>query len=510
MLSKRSWLAAILSAAVIGGAQTAVSETKDSLSVVSAWEITSVDPAISGFALQRLQIQENLIDADSEGTLRPGLATEWSPSEDGLTWRFTLRENVSFHDGTPFDAAATISALQRAAGQPGILENAPLGEISADGNAVVITLEKPFAALPSLLAHATTIIPAPASFDADGNPIEAIGTGPFMVEELKLPLGIDLVRFDDYWGDKPTIAEVNYLAVGRAESRALLAESGEADIVFGFDPAGFTRLQSVDSVETRAVPIPRAVMLKVNAGHPFFEAAEARQALSLAIDREGIATGITRFPEAAATQLFPPALGGWHDTSLEPLAYDPEKARELLAGLGWTEGDDGILEKDGERFSIQLRTFPDRPELPLIAAALQDQWREIGVELDVSIASYAEIPAGHQDGSLEVALYARNYGLTPDPIGTILNDFGTGGGDWGSMNWEMPDLAEALETIAETADEAVRKPLIAEATAAIHTGLPLIPITWYMHTVSIAKGLDGVIVDPRQRTYGLERISWAE
>ena len=510
MLFKRTGLIVLLSALVMAGAPAAASEAKDSLALASAWEITSVDPAISGFALQRLQIQENLVDADSEGTLRPGLATEWSKSDDGLTWRFTLRENVSFHDGTPFDAAAAVSALERTAEQPGILENAPLGDITADGNAVVITLEKPFAALPSLLAHATTIIPAPASFDADGNPVEAIGTGPFKVEDLKLPLGMDLERFDDYWGEKPALAEVSYLAAGRAETRALLAESGEADIVFGFDPAGFTRLQSVDSVETRAVAIPRVVLLKVNAGHPFFADIEARQALSLAIDREGIAAGITRFPEAAATQLFPPALGGWHDTSLAPLAYDPEKAKDLLAGLGWTPGEDGILEKDGERFSVQLRTFPDRPELPLMATALQDQWRAIGVELDVSVANYSEIPAGHQDGSLEVALYARNYGLTPDPIGTVLNDFGAGGSDWGAMNWDAPKVAEALETIAETADEAIRKPLIAEATAAIHNDLPLMPIIWYQHTVSIAKGLDGVIIDPRQRTYGLERISWAE
>ena len=159
---------------------------------------------------------------------------------------------------------------------------------------------------------------------------------------------------------------------------------------------------------------------------------------------------------------------------------------------------------------MQLRTFPDRPELPLMAAALQDQWRAIGVELDVSVANYSEIPAGHQAGSLEVALIARNCGLTPDPIGTVLNDFGAGGGDWGAMNWDIPKVAEALETIAASADEAVRKPLIAEATAAIHNDLPLMPITWYMHTVSIAQGFDGVVIDLRQRTYGLERISWAE
>ena len=59
-------------------------------------------------------------------------------------------------------------------------------------------------------------------------------------------------------------------------------------------------------------------------------------------------------------------------------------------------------------------------------------WKEIGIELEVSVANYSEIPAGHQDGTLQVALYARNYGLTPDPVGTVLQDFGAGGGDWGA------------------------------------------------------------------------------
>lgn len=231
--------------------------------------------------------------------------------------------------------------------------------------------------------------------------------------------------------------------------------------------------------------------------------------MSLAIDRIGIATAITRFPEASATQLFPPALDQWHNKELKPLTQDIDAAKALLAELGWVADNDGILIRDGERFSLLLRTFPDRPELPLIAAALQDQWRSIGVELEVSVSSYSEIPAGHKDGSLHVALYARNYGLTPDPIGTVLQDFGPGGGDWGAMNWDNGEVAQALQSIAATNDQAVRNEHIATVVNALHKEMPLIPVVWYQHTVSVAAGLQGYVVDPLERKYRLNEISWA-
>lgn len=478
--------------------------------VASPWEIASYDPAVAGFAIQSLEIMENLVNADEKGVLLPGLASSWSASEDGLTWTFALRDGVTFHDGTPFNAKAAEQVLNRALKQPGVLAKTPVTAIAADGESLVFTLERPFAALPAILTHATTIVPAPSAFDADGNPVAMIGTGPYKVEKFTPPQSVDMVRNDAYWGEKPAIGKATYLASGRAETRALLAESGDADMVFNLDPSGFSRLLNVETVETTAVAIPRVVILKVNAGHPFFSDAKARQALSLAIDRKGIATAITRYPEAAATQLFPPALTGWHDPSLPPLGHDVEQAKALLAELGWVAGDDGILAKDGERFKVLLRTFPDRPELPLMAAALQDQWRAIGVELEVSVASYSEIPAGHQDGTLEVALYARNYGLTPDPIGTTMQDFGIGGGDWGSMGWDNAEVAEALNEISMTADPDKRAPYIAQVAKALQDELPLLPITWYQHTAAVSSKLDGVVIDPLQRTYGLSKISWKE
>jgi peptide/nickel transport system substrate-binding protein len=489
-------------------ASQAWAEVKSNVTIASPWEVASYDPAVAGFAIQKLQIMENLVDADETGALRPGLATEWSASADGLTWSFTLRNGVTFHDGSAFNAEAAVEVLTRAWEQPGVLKKAPITRIYAQDGKVVFTLEKRFTALPAFLAHATTIIPAPSVFDAEGKPTKMIGTGPFSVEKFTPPQSISLVRNDAYWGDAPTLEGATYLAAGRAETRALLAESGDADIVFTLDAAGFSHLKHVDTIETAAVPIPRVVALKVNAGHSFFNDPKARQALSLAIPRAGIAKAITRFPEAAASQLFPPALNTWHSADLAPLKTDIEKAKALLAELGWTAGDDGILVRGNERFAITLRTFPDRPELPLIATALQDQWRDIGIELEVSVANYSEIPAGHQDGSLHVALYARNYGLTPDPIGSVLQDFGPGGGDWGAMGWENAEVASALEVIAASSDQDVRQENIAKVAGILHQELPVIPVVWYQHTVSIDKKLEGVVIDPLQRSYGLSDMYW--
>lgn len=505
----KPFIAAFCVAATLSASQ-GMAQTKTSVTIASPWEIASYDPAVAGFTLQKLQIMENLVDADAAGVLRPGLATDWTMSEDSLSWTLTLREGVTFHDGSAFDATAVVFALTRAWEQPGVLKKAPITDIAAQNGKVVISVSKPFTSLPALLAHASTIIPAPSAFDTEGTPVKLIGTGAFEVTEFTPPQSVSLARNDAYWGEKPKLETATYLAAGRAETRALLAESGDADIVFTLDPSGFSHLQHVTSVETIAVPIPRVVALKVNASHAFFDDARARQALSLAIPRAGIAKAITRFPEAAAGQLFPPALNKWHSAELAPLETDIAAAKALLAELGWTAGDDGILTRDGERFSIQLRTFPDRPELPLIASVLQDSWRELGIELDVSVASYSEIPAGHQDGSLHVALYARNYGLTPDPVGAVLQDFGKGGGDWGAMGWDNPQAAKAIDIIASTADQEIRQQNIAKVAGILHQELPVIPVVWYQHTVSVDKNLGGVIIDPLQRSYGLSNMFWSE
>lgn len=480
------------------------------LTVVAPWEIKGLDPAVTGYAFTRMEAAETFVEVDEEGLPIPALARSWEVSEEGRLWRFELRPEVRFHDGTPLTAEAVVQALTVARGKPGVLDKAPIEAIEAEGDGhVVIRLSEPFSPLLAFLAHTSAQILAPASYAADGSVQEIIGTGPYRVTAVEPPQRLLLERFDDYWGEAPAIARTVFLAAGRGETRTLLAESGDAQIVFNLDPASVQRLARNESLEVVAVPLPRVVTLKVNAALEPLADPRARQALSLAIDRAGIAAALLRQPEVAATQLFPPGMGAWHDAALPPLTRDLDEARALLAELGWQPGADGILEREGARFAVTLRTYPDRPELPLLATALEDQLREIGVEVTIAIGNSGDIPAGHQDGTLELGLIARNFSLVPDPLGTLLQDFGPAGGDWGAMNWSDEGLTNAMEALLASADPAAAEAERRQITTVLQKELPVIPVVWYLQTAAISRGVEGVSIDPFERSYRLSRMRWA-
>lgn len=499
----RSLVSTVAAIALLTAPALAQSDT--TLDVVAQFEIQAPEPSTSGYIFTRMGIAETLVNADAEGRLTPGLATAWAMSEDGLSWTFTLRDGVVFHDGTPMTAETVLGALEIARAKPGPLAGLPITGISAGDGEIAIALSEPLAALPAFLAEYRSQILAPASYGPDGAGVQIIGTGPYRITDLQPPLSLDATAFEGYWGAAPQIADVSYSGVSRVETRALMAESGEAEFVFGLDPASVSRLGMVEGTEVLSVAIPRTLLIKVNAGHPFLSEPEARRALSLAIDRAGIATAVLRYPEGA-TQLFPPSVEGWHDESLPPLNYDVAQARQILAGLGWQEGADGILTRDGERFALTLTTYPDRPELPLVAAVLEQQFRAIGVELTINTTNSSEIPAGHQDGSLDLGLLARNFGLIPDPIGTVLGDY-VGNGDWGAMNWSNEGFATLVRGIARGEGGVAER---AEAAAILQADLPIIPIAWYRQTLAVSDRVEGATIDPFERSFGLQDMRWAE
>ncbi|WP_108259322.1 ABC transporter substrate-binding protein [Mangrovicoccus ximenensis] len=498
---------AFVLAALLAGTGLAPAQAADDVFTVAAnFEIKGPEPATSGFIFTRMGVAETLVDAGRDGTLRPGLATGWEVSEDGLRWRFALRTGVRFHDGTPMTAAAVVHALEIALAKPGPQSRLPVSAIGAEDTATVaISLTEPFAALPAYLAEFRAQILAPASYDADGTAVAVIGTGPYRITALVPPLSLEAEAFDGYWGPQPALRKVAYAGVSRVETRALMAQSGDADMVFGLDPASVARLGRSDAVTVHSVAIPRTLLLKVNAAHPSLNSPEARRGLSLAIDREGLARAVLRYPEGA-DQLFAPGVAAWHDDALEPLHYDPEEARAIFAGLGWEPGRDGILVRGGERFALTVTTYPDRPELPLTAAVLQQQFRAVGIELEIAATNSSAIPAGHQDGSLELGLVARNFGLIPDPIGTVLSDFAPSG-DWGAMNWENAEMAELAAEMARGEGGAAER---ARMAAILQEELPVIPIAWYRQTLAVGKDVEGAAVDPWERSFGLQDLRIAE
>jgi len=475
------------------------------LKIVEPFELKSPDPAVSGNVYIKTGLAETLIDTDKDGNLLPSLATSWISSEDGLEWRVQLREDVIFHDGTKFDAKAAARALNVARTKPALLTSAPIKEIVDENGTLVIRLDEPFAPLPAYLAEYRSLIYAPAAYGEDGSVSAIIGTGPYRLTRFEPPLQLEGEYFDAYWGKKPAIRKIHYQAVSRAETRALMAESGDADYVSTLDPASIARLEKVEHVTMDSVSLPRTMMLKLNAGHEFFSDIRARQALSLAIDREGLAQAILRYP-ASANQLFAPAVGKWHSKTIPPLIYDPQAARALLEEMGWRQGADGIFERDGKRFSVTLTTFPDRPELPLAASALQHMFAEIGIEMILDVTNASEIPVRHGDGTLEMALFSRNLALSPDPLGTLLTDY-VASTDWGSMNWDNEEYVGLIRKLASgQGGDRERE----RAIEIMHQELPLIPVAWYQNSMAFSNRIKDAINDPYERDIGLREMKWVE
>lgn len=468
--------------------------------VVSTSEITGIDPARTGFLFARTEVTETLTNADDAGLPTPGLAQSWHLSPEKRVWTFVLRPTARFHDGTAVTPEAVAGALNRARKQPGVFDYVPIETIEPSDGAVIVRLSAPSNLLTAVLAHYSASIFAPSSFDANGLTIQVVGSGPYRVHALTNQ-GFALEYSPTWDGPRPSIERFRFLSVSRAETRSLMAESGQADIVFELDPASIQRLRARDMVTLLSTMTARTVQLNMNAAHPFLEDVKARRAFSLAIDRKGIAVGMLRDAAAQADQLFPPIMEAWHANDLPPLTTDVAEASRLLAELGWKRGNDGILVRNGSRFSLRLLTYINRPELPPIATALQAQLRAIGVETTITVDNQSSVPAAHRDGSLELALVARGYVNVADPVGTLALDFLEEGGDWGAMGWSDARCARAIRKLAEGASEAQQPQLRREIAGVLHEELPVIPIAWYTLHAAVSRRIKGFSIDPLERSY---------
>jgi peptide/nickel transport system substrate-binding protein len=511
----RAAAAASLAAPLGSWADQAPSSDARTLSVVGPWEIGGLAPALSGHTFQRLGVLDTLLDVSPQGQPQAAVARSWAVAADGLSWRLELQAGRRFHDGSAVDAPAVVRSLRAAAASPAALSWAPIARIEAVGDAsVVIALKSPYAALWAVLAHSSSGLLAPSAFNSKGEVVRLIGCGAYRVHELQAPQRAALQAVDS----RTPIQLVRYLAAGRAETRALMAQAGEVDLAIGLDPASWQRLKGRPNVALHEVLLPRTALVKVNTAHPWLADARMRQALSAAIDRRGIAHAVFRDTQLAATQLIAPALAQWHNPALAPLAFDLAQARQKLAACGWQSvsinGEAAWRNARGDRLALTLRTFPDRPELPMIATALQEQWRQLGIAVQVVIGNSGDVPRGHRDGSLELALLARNHANIAEPSSTLLQDFGRReragqlewGGDWGAMGWRDAQVADGLLQIAQGREA---PELRAQTTARIHGELPLIPIAWHRLQVATSRRVAGVVLDPFERSYFLTQLRWA-
>lgn len=474
------------------------------LKIVGAWKISGMEPAQSGYIFARTQVAETLMTVDKTGKVIPSLAKSIKVSNDGLTWDITLKQGIKFHDGSKLNAALVVYNLNREVVlTKSVLRKIPLKSIEVKNGKVQINLNSQFSPLPAYLAHYSTIILSKNSFDKNGKVTNIIGTGAYKIKSIKVPSSIKLTKNNHWWNGQANIKDISYLAVPKDEARTLMIKSGESDIAYSILPISAKSLKNNPKLNTTVVAIPRTSMLKVNAASPYLSNTNLREAISLSINRKGIAKALLHNENLAATQMFPVGVNGWHNTSMKQLSYDINKAKALLEKEGWKVGKDGYRYKNGKKLEITLDTYASR-SLNHIATAIKAQLKKSGIYLKVIIGDYTEIVNKHKDNTLELGLISRNFSLVPNPLGTLLSDYSKGGATWGAMNWDNPSMFKYLDELKKGGQLDIRDKI----TELLQNELPTIPVVYSELIVVSNKKLKNFYVDPYELNYFLSEIKW--
>jgi peptide/nickel transport system substrate-binding protein len=263
-------------------------------------------------------------------------------------------------------------------------------------------------------------------------------------------------------------------------------------------------------MRVESMTIPRVRVLAFNSGIPQFADLRVRRAVSMALDRRGIATGILRHPGSAATQLLPAAVPDWHDPALPAYVHDVAGANALLDQAGWVRAADGIRVRDGIRLAATMMTIANRPELTVMGTAMQAQLRAIGMEIAVEPGPTAAVPAAIQAGRMQMTMFARTYVNVPEVIASIIPDFTRERSTWGSLNWDGRDRMKALtDAYVESFDPARKAALRRDMLRLLHEELPVTAVAWFEHTVAVHKRVRGLAIDPFEMRYMLHSVTLA-
>lgn len=494
------WLPCALTV-LVGCSQRAVNPY--TVTVVIESSPTNLDPRI-GTDAQSERIDELIFDAlfkkDAQFNLQPDLATSWE-MPNPLTYIFHLRSGVHFHNGQPLtsrDVKWTIDSMRNhtvLTAKYQAYRNVASVE-TPNALTVVVHMQQPDSALLwNLSDGAIGIVPYGSGRDFQQHPI---GTGPFRFMQQEVDKEVVLERNPQSWQGVPKIQRLQFHVVPDATTRALEMRKGSADIAENaLTPDMVWSLRGDPTLATVSVPGTVVQYLTFNLRDPYLRDINVRHAIAYAIDRPLIIETLLRGQARLADSLLPPSHWAYNgDVAKYP--FDPAKARSLLHAAGYKRGRDGI------RFHLTMKTSTDEGTR-LLAMALQQQLRAVGVALDIRSFEFATFYADITHGAF--AIYGLRWiGGNEDPdifryafATTSFPPRGANRGDY--SNAEVDRLLQAAST--ETNQEQ-RKIAYATVQQQLANDLPTLPL-WFMDSVVLYnRRLRGVEASASGNFYFLE------
>ena len=483
--------AAVSAANQVGGtvAATAAAEkvtpTGQIIYAARMSELTTLHPFAARFTSAlavSYHINEGLTKFAPDFGILPGLAMKWDVSADNLVFTFALRPGVKWHDGQPvtakdvkFTMDAAAASDSKSPAQPTLASYVKSVETPND-TTVVITLNKPYSPLLTVLAEQLPILPQrllDGKVYDDGFSKVPIGTGPYKVKERQASF-VTLEANPDYWGQLPYTKTIILRDAPEASAQQAGLLAGELDVI-SFSPTTMQALPMQGYVVFRGVA-GSVHGINVDLQNPILQDVKVRKALQLALDGPRIVS-VQYAGGTPATSVVSPAYGQYHSDILPSAPPDTKAAGALLDEAGWKMGAGGIREKGGQPLRLRYQAWADQSWMN-IAAIAQASWKAIGVDVAIETVELARL-TDTMSGKYDLATVG--WPLTSDPIvGLNLLFHSTektlkDGGTRNVFHYTSPAVDTALADAFATTDLTKRVGAVAAIQKQVADDLPLIP-----------------------------------
>lgn len=414
----------------------------------------------AGSTIISMGLGETLLASTPQGVAQPWLAESVEPIEP-TRWRIRLREGITFHNGKPLDGPAVQRSLARTLEKNAIAANLlNAAKVEAqDARTVILEMKGPNGGVREILTVFYLVIHDAEEAAKVGDAAFAqkpMMTGPFAVADFRPGDFVGLRRYDTYWQGAAAIERAEFRNVADANARLASVLAGDVELARTLPPQGLAQLRAANLPVVTAASAGMYHIFTNNKRFPFDDKA-VRQALGLAVDRKTLIERVLNGGEHARG-VYPANLPFAGPT---PLPFDLARARQLLDGANWRAGGDGVRTKDGKKLEFELLTYPQRPELGLMATAIQAMLKDAGMA--VAIRSVEDITKPVNAGDYTATMYSIQTAPTGDPSYILNLIYRSTAAQNVQLGYQSPALDAVIDKLNAETDSARRTELAREA-----------------------------------------------
>ena len=482
------------------GADAGASTGKDTLVIAQGADAKSLDPHASNdnpSSRIRVQIYDRLMELDDNGVPQPMLAESWERPDD-KTIIFHLRKGVKFHNGDEMKASDVKFSLERALASPEVshILTGINGVEVLDDYTVKVTTEKPMAAILNNLAHTTIAILSEKATKEAGDKFgqNPVGSGPYKFVSWQSGDRVTLEAFPEYWQGEAPVKNVVFRNIVEETNRTIGLETGELDIIYDIQGMDKNKLKDDDRFVVIEGPQVSMTYLGFNMKKAPYDNPKVREAISYAIDQKPIIDTVFLGAGEAGNSIIGPNVWGYYD--VEKYTQDIEKAKALLAEAGFP---------DGFKAKIWVNDNPVRRDTAVI---LQDQLKQIGIDLAIETVEWGAFLDGTARGDHEMFLLGWGT-VTRDPDYGMyeLISTATMGAAGNRSFYSNPTVDKLLEEGRTELDPEKRKAIYKEIQEIIRKDIPMYMIIYPLQNVVTQKNIKNFKLDPANshKIYGVTK-----